>query len=76
MFLAIALALDLQEYATFGAGTDFPGTSDRTDSSKVLTKTVEPFLLRSGLVVKDDGGRRNLTEIGQEHLTSLRPANE
>jgi Holliday junction DNA helicase RuvB len=42
-------------------------------SSKVLTKTVEPFLLRSGLVVKDDGGRRNLTEIGQDHLASLRP---
>jgi Holliday junction DNA helicase RuvB len=45
-------------------------------SSKVLTKTVEPFLLRSALVVKDDGGRRNLTEIGQDHLSSLRPANE
>jgi len=44
-------------------------------STKVLTKTVEPFLLRYGLVVKDDGGRRNLTEIGQDHLTSLRPAN-
>jgi len=34
---------------------------------------VEPFLLRSGLVVKDDQGRRNLTEIGQDHLASLRP---
>ena len=45
-------------------------------STKVLTKTVEPFLLRSGLVVKDDGGRRNCTEIGQNHLSSLRPANE
>ena len=42
-------------------------------SSKVLTKTVEPFLLRSVLIVKDDGGRRNLTEIGQNHLASLRP---
>jgi Holliday junction DNA helicase RuvB len=42
-------------------------------STKVLTKTVEPFLLRSGLVVKDDQARRNLTEIGQDHLTSLRP---
>lgn len=45
-------------------------------SSKVLTKTVEPFLLRSGLVVKDDGGRRNLTEIGQNHLADFRPAIE
>lgn len=45
-------------------------------STKVLTKTVEPFLLRQGLVVKDDGGRRTLTEIGQDHLCSLRPASE
>ena len=43
-------------------------------SSKVLTKTVEPFLLRSGLIVKDDQGRRNLTEIGQNHLASCCPA--
>jgi Holliday junction DNA helicase RuvB len=42
-------------------------------STKVLTKTVEPFLLRSGLVVKTDAGLRNLTEIGQEHLSMLRP---
>ena len=41
-------------------------------STKVLTKTVEPFLLRSGLVVKDDQGRRSLTESGQDHLHSLR----
>ena len=39
-------------------------------STKVLTKTVEPFLLRSGIVVKD-GGVRSLTEIGQEHLTEM-----
>jgi Holliday junction DNA helicase RuvB len=45
-------------------------------STKVLTKTVEPFLLRSGLVVKDDGGRRNLTEIGQEHLSCFSPATD
>jgi Holliday junction DNA helicase RuvB len=44
-------------------------------STKVLTKTVEPYLLRSGLVVKDDGGRRNLTETGQAHLAELRPEN-
>lgn len=45
-------------------------------STKVLTKTVEPFLLRQGLVVKDDGGRRNCTEAGHNHLCSLRPASE
>ena len=45
-------------------------------STKVLTKTVEGFLLRSGMIVKDDQGRRNLTEIGQVHLASLRPVSE
>jgi len=43
-------------------------------STKVVTKTVEPFLLRSGLVVKTDSGLRTLTEIGQKHLEDLRPA--
>ncbi len=42
-------------------------------STKVLTKTVEPFLLRSGMVVKTDTGLRSLTEIGQNHLSVLRP---
>lgn len=40
-------------------------------STKVLTQTVEPFLLRSGLVVKTDAGLRTLTKPGQEHLASL-----
>jgi Holliday junction DNA helicase RuvB len=40
-------------------------------STKVLTKTVEPFLLRSGLVVKTDAGLRQLTEQGREHLSTL-----
>lgn len=39
-------------------------------SSKVLMKTVEPFLLRSGMVVKD-GGVRSLTEHGLNHLTEM-----
>ena len=43
-------------------------------STKVLTKTVEPSLLRLGLVVKDDGGRRNCTELGHTHLSSFRSA--
>lgn len=40
-------------------------------STKVITKTCEGFLLRSGLVIKTDGGLRSLTEIGQEHLSEL-----
>jgi len=43
-------------------------------SPKVLQKTVEPYLLRSGIVVKNDAGLRILTEIGQKHLEDLRPA--
>jgi Holliday junction DNA helicase RuvB len=43
-------------------------------SSKVLTKTCEGFLLRSGLVVKTDSGLRSLTESGQSHLSELHPA--
>ena len=42
-------------------------------SSKTLTKTVEPYLLRSGMIVKTDGGLRQLTETGQQHLSTLRP---
>ena len=45
-------------------------------SAKVLTKTVEGYLLRCGMILKDDQGRRNLTEIGQNHLASFRPASE
>jgi Holliday junction resolvasome RuvABC ATP-dependent DNA helicase subunit len=41
--------------------------------AKVLTATVEPFLLRSGLMVKTDGGLRQLTQSGREHLATLRP---
>jgi Holliday junction DNA helicase RuvB len=42
-------------------------------STKALTKTVEPFLLRQGLVVKTDAGLRTLTESGQKHLNAFRP---
>jgi len=41
-------------------------------STKVLTKTVEPFLFRSGIVIKD-GGVRSLTEIGQKADTATWP---
>ncbi len=40
-------------------------------STKVITKTVEPFLLRSGLIVKTDTGLRQLTQEGREHLANL-----
>ena len=41
-------------------------------STKVISKTVEPFLLRSGLIVKTDtSGLRQLTESGREHVTTV-----
>lgn len=43
-------------------------------SAKVLTKTVEGFLLRCGLIVKTDAGLRTLTEHGQAHLADLAAA--
>lgn len=42
-------------------------------SPKVLQKTVEPYLLRSGLVVKDESGMRQATAAGRDHLAGLRP---
>ncbi len=42
-------------------------------STKVLQKTVEPFLLRQGLIVKTDMGLRTLTENGRRHLETFRP---
>ena len=38
--------------------------------ARTVSQVVEPFLLRSGLIVKDDGGRRELTAKGREHLTT------
>ena len=40
--------------------------------SRTVSAVVEPFLLRAGLVVKDDGSRRELTAIGRERLAALR----
>jgi Holliday junction DNA helicase RuvB len=37
-------------------------------SAKVLTKTVEPYLIRAGYVVKDEAGRRALSDLGRETL--------
>lgn len=45
-------------------------------SSKVLVKTVEPYLIRAAFVIKDDGGRRQLSERAREHLSEFSPAIE
>ena len=65
-----------QKYLTLLAG---PGqrlnvlASTLGVNAKVLTKTVEPYLLRSGMIVKTDAGLRQLTQEGREHLTTFRP---
>ena len=41
--------------------------------TRTVSSVVEPFLLRAGLVVKDDGGRRDLTGMGREHLLKSCP---
>jgi Holliday junction DNA helicase RuvB len=41
--------------------------------SRTVAEVTEPFLIRSGLVTKDDQGRRQLTAEGREHLSQNRP---
>jgi holliday junction DNA helicase RuvB len=40
---------------------------------RTLATVTEPFLLRAGLLAKDDEGRRQLTALGREHLSNCRP---
>jgi Holliday junction DNA helicase RuvB len=41
--------------------------------SRTVSQVTEPFLIRAGLVMKDDQGRRQLTAEGREHLSQSRP---
>ena len=36
---------------------------------RTVSEVTEPFLLRSGLIIKDDQGRRQLTALCREHLS-------
>jgi Holliday junction DNA helicase RuvB len=36
--------------------------------SRTVSQVTEPFLIRAGLVIKDDQARRQLTALGHEHL--------
>jgi Holliday junction DNA helicase RuvB len=36
--------------------------------ARTVSQVVEPFLLRAGLIAKDDAGRRQMTARGREHL--------
>jgi len=39
---------------------------------RTVSQVTEPFLLRFGLIAKDDQGRRQLTALGREHLANSR----
>jgi Holliday junction DNA helicase RuvB len=39
---------------------------------RTVSEVTEPFLLRAGLVAKDDQSRRQLTALGRQHLSNLR----
>ena len=41
--------------------------------TRTVSQVVEPYLLRLGLAVKDDQGRRQLTAKGRDHLSSRDP---
>lgn len=41
--------------------------------TRTLSQVIEPFLIRAGLVSKDDQGRRQLTALGYEHVSKSRP---
>jgi Holliday junction DNA helicase RuvB len=38
--------------------------------TRTVSEVTEPFLLRSGLIIKDDQGRRQLTAKGRDHLSN------
>ena len=40
--------------------------------SRTVATVIEPFLIRAGLIVKDDSGRRQLSGKGREHLSASR----
>lgn len=41
-------------------------------ATRSVQTVIEPFLIRSGLIVKDDTGRRQLSAKGREHLSNSR----
>jgi Holliday junction DNA helicase RuvB len=41
--------------------------------ARTLSAVIEPFLLRAGLVYKDDDGRRQMTALGHDHLMKSCP---
>lgn len=40
--------------------------------ARTVSEVTEPFLIRAGLIVKDDQARRQLTALGRDHLANSR----
>ena len=40
--------------------------------ARTVSQVTEPFLIRAGLLIKDDQGRRQLTAEGRERLVAVR----
>jgi len=41
--------------------------------TRTVSQVTEPFLIRVGLIAKDDQSRRQLTAAGYEHVSNSRP---
>lgn len=41
--------------------------------SRTVSQVIEPFLIRAGLVTKDDQGKRQLTALGHKQVSKKRP---
>ena len=41
--------------------------------ARTLSAVIEPFLLRAGLIYKDDDGRRQMTALGKDHAMKSCP---
>ena len=44
--------------------------------TRTVSQVTESFLIRAGLIVKDDQGRRQLTALGRKHMTKVRSESE
>jgi Holliday junction DNA helicase RuvB len=44
--------------------------------ARTVSQVTEPFLIRAGLITKDDQGRRQLTALGREHMSKVRTESE
>ena len=52
-------------------GVDLLGLPART-----VSQVTESFLIRAGLICKEDNGKRQLTALGREHLANVRAEDE